>query len=207
MKKLISSALLLLAIIVVGACGTQKVASKAQKLAKIKAKEWSKEGYKVMGAGVAEMMLEEFYLAEMMKDAETGFPVYLTTEVIGIESSNLDVALQEAIFSATTRMADQIRSKVQAKQTRDVNNADGQAYTKYLGTATSRTAAKISGGQVVYKVYKETRKGFAVTLGYAYSFEKATEMFRQEMLLAMAQESEEYRKQAEAEFLLGLGDF
>lgn len=191
----------------IASCGTQKVANKAQRTAKLKAKEWKKEGYKVMGAGVVEIMLEEFYVASMSRDAETGFPVYFTTEVIGIESTNLDVALQEATDAATARIATQIRAKVESKSTRDVNNRDGQAYTKYLSTAATRTSAKLSGGQVLYKVYKETRKGYAVTIGYAYSFDKAAEMFRQEMMLAMEQESEAYRKQAEAEFMLGLAEF
>jgi hypothetical protein len=188
-------------------CGSSKLQSTSQKAAKVKAKEWSKQGYQTMGSGVARIMLEDFYVMDRSRDEETGYPKYLTTEVVGINSNVLDVALQEAIDVATARIATQIQSKIQAKSTRDVNNSDGQAYTKYLNTATTRTQAKLSGGQVVYKVYRETRKGYEVTLGYTYSFERAIEMFRQEMLQAMESESESFKKQAEAEFMSGIGDF
>ena len=202
-SKFLSTVLL---IVLVSACGSQKISNVAQRTAKIKAKEWSKEGYKTMGSGVAEVMLEQYYLAEMAKDSETGYPKFLTTEVVGVNSKGLDVALEEAIAVATGRIAVQIRSKVEAKSTRDVNNTDGQAYTKYLSTASIRTSAKLSGGQVLYKVYKESKNGYTVSLGYAYSFDKAMEMFRQEMLIAMANESEEYRIKAEAEFKESLKD-
>ena len=201
--KKILSAIFILTIISCG--GAKKIANEADRDANKTTDERTRDGWKVVGVDRMSNMVAD-YVKISKERSESGNLKFLSVVSLATGVDKQD-AYTRGLFLSKNLMAQKIQTSVQSKSTFDVNSSKGQAYRKYLEASTQRTAAKLSGGNEVYMFWRDCqpcdeniRKGVEVEIGLIYSFEAALDMYRQELLLQMARESDDFRKQAESEF-------
>jgi hypothetical protein len=173
---------------------------KAERSAKNVVKQWKKQGFEDnLGKDIYDQAVS-WGIALDEKDEKTGYNKNINAAALDIRSKTLAVAKQEATDFIIDEISVKIGASLQRQSDRDVNNTDGEGFTKYLATARVRCKRNLGAIDTHYSIHKKEGKYYFVRMGATYNFKRALDIFEKEMMLELKQESEDYQKRVSAYF-------
>lgn len=184
MKKILS--ILLCSLIFSGVvCAQSKQEIKeAEKIAKTKAKQLSKEGWKLLESGTLETVLKALELKKMSGDVE---------EIVGTADKmrSINLGKTTARNNAINEYAESAKSMIRGRITTDIQDIN-EHQVENLVSGYERLVLKEINGEVksVYTLYKENKDGKYDVRGYFLVDQEAASKARKRAMELALEESE-----------------